>query len=243
MSPCPVFGPRGTLIRRSLETVTLGGGSLCCVIVALLLTLATGQANAALETPRNILFPASGSRVHPGEVVTVRWTPLSPRIHELELLLILDGAGNRLVRLTTQLDPSCRSYRWRVPSLPTTSARIQIRFNRGRGEELGPTSASFQILSSGATSLASLALRDGEWWVVTLAGSAAGPVPRPSQKLGTGGDAAWPLEPLASQGEQDHWGSTPFESAPYAGSRPNRPERLDGERSVGHAPVSMPQRE
>ena len=92
MSPCPVFGPWRTLIRRSLETVSLGGRSLCCVIVALLLTLVAGRAVAAPENAGRILSPAPGSCVHSGDLVTIRWTPLTSDVDEFELLLMLDGA-------------------------------------------------------------------------------------------------------------------------------------------------------
>jgi len=221
----------------------LGGRSLCCVIVALLLTLVAGRAAAAPENAGRILSPAPGSCVHSGDLVTIRWTPLTSDVDEFELLLMLDGAGNRPVRLTVQLDPSRSSYRWRVPSLPTVSARIQIRFNRGEGEELGSTSGGFQIVASGTTALASLALRDGEWWVVTLGGAAVGPMSRPHQKLATGHGMRWPLEPMASQGERDHLALMTFDSAPLTGVRHFRRRRIDDERPLGHVSAFMPQRE
>jgi len=213
------------------------------MIAALLLSLAAGPAVAAVGTSGRILSPAHGSCVHPGELVTVRWTPLASDVREFELLLMLDGAGNRPVRLTVQLDPSRCSYQWKVPSLPTSSARIQIRFSRGAGEELGSTSGSFRIQSSGATLLASLALRGGEWWVVSLGGSALGPMSRPCEKLTAGSAAAWPLEPMAPQSERDHLATITFGSARYRADRPCRSHSSHGERSLARAPASIPQRE
>ncbi len=113
-----------------------------------------------------ILFTPPGNQVRAHEVVELRWTPLGDDVDELEVLLSLDGTWEQPLRLTGQLDPHALSFEWRVPNLPTGTARIRIRFGGSSGEELAPASAPFTIVGTGSRPAAGLSWHRAEWWVV-----------------------------------------------------------------------------
>jgi hypothetical protein len=56
-------------------------------------------------------------------------------VHEMELVLSLDGGRTFPIRLTRDLAPETRAILWRVPSFPTRAARIALRV--GEGQEPG----------------------------------------------------------------------------------------------------------
>ncbi len=212
-------------------------------MVALLLILAAGPVAAGSDGGARIVFPAPGVRLHAGETVTVRWTPLDPDVREFELLLLLGGSGGSPIRLTGQLDPARRSYRWRVPALPAASAQIQIRLSRGWGEEPGSTSGSFRIVSSGKPLLAELTRREGEWWVAGLGGAESDTVIPPREGVTAGGGKIGPLEPMASQSEQDHLLAVRFSRACDPTGRPGADGRPQCGPTLGRLPTCVPQRE
>ncbi|NOZ93397.1 MAG: hypothetical protein GXP47_01495 [Acidobacteria bacterium] len=201
-------------------------------------TLPAGQ-----EPAVRFLSPEPASTVHPGQLLTVRWTPLPPDTREFELLLLLDDSTGATVRLTIELDPARRSYRWRIPNLPSSSARLQIRLSRGAGEELGTMSAPFAISSSCSTLLAGLTFHGGEWWLARTWGSSLAPiVPRRTRLAGIIGSAT-PLEPLESRWERDHvrTNHTEMTTGRTPGSGPrSHPRRRS---SPSRRPASIPQRE
>ncbi len=195
--------------------------------------------------PRDGRVPRAGAvarRCDAGEEVTVRWTPPAADVRELELLLLLDGDAAP-VRLTEQLAPQEGIYHWRVPGLPSPAARLQIRFSRGRGEELGSTSAPFRILPRQAGRLADLGRRGGEWWVVTPGAGAVGRLEPPRRGVCAELVAAWPLEPLGSSGERE-----PLLAPAWLGAGPGSNGTWLSVRPVGgsvmpRAPGDVPQRE
>ncbi len=243
MSPSPVLGPQRTPTGGSTRRRGCQRAVVSWPVVALLLLLAAGPVAAASNGGVKILSPGRDARLHAGEIVTIRWTPPDPNVREFELLLLLGGSGGSPIRLTGQLDPARRSYCWRVPALPAASARLQVRFSRGWGEQPGATSGSFRIVSSGKPVLAELMRREGEWWVASLAGNDAETVVPPRERLTAGGGKAGPLEPMASQSEQDHLLAVRFSRA----CDPTGRFGADGPRqrgpAVGRSPSAVPQRE
>jgi hypothetical protein len=214
-----------------------------CWAVALLLILVAGPVAAGSVGSVRILSPVPDARLHAGETMTIRWTPMGPDVREFELLLLLGASGGSPVRLTGQLDPGTRSYRWRVPSLPTASARIQIRLSRGWGEEPGATSGPFRIVSSGNTLLAELTRREGEWWVAGLGGSDADPVDASRERVTAGVGQVGPLEPMASQSERDHVLTVGVSETGGPTGMTGGGERTRGEPALARSPISVPQRE
>ena len=93
----------------------------------------------------------------------IEWTGLPEESDELELLLSVEGRDGA-VRVTPQLAARTGVLLWRVPNLPSTRARLTLRYGlEGREVESSP-SAEFRILRSDVAPLAAIVYRDGEWW-------------------------------------------------------------------------------
>jgi len=131
-----------------------------------------------------------------GDVVQVVWTALPEDVQELELLLLLEDARSR-IRLTEQLDPEQRAYRWRVPPLASRSARLAIRFNRGRGEEAGPESAAFTLLAPRKVEPLPVVVRAGELWATAPLVPAWSEPPLPVPQVGDPSQPLWQAAELA----------------------------------------------
>ncbi len=143
-----------------------------------------------------IVVPAPGAVLTAGEAVEVRWTDLPPDTEEFELLLYLDDGAPSL-RLTEQLDPGLRRFLWRVPALPSSEARLAIRFNRGRGEEGGPASGRFRIVARARTVPAAVTFRQGEWWAAPPASASPAVADRLCRPRGPWGRSR-PTAPFAA---------------------------------------------
>jgi hypothetical protein len=171
---------RGRAERRARAVTALGA------------TLALSAAAAAAPLPLGrITAPSAGARLVPGSVVEVAWTLLPTGVEEFELLLFLgeDGAS---VRLTEQLDPALRRFRWEVPNLPSAHARLAIRFNRGDGEEPGPQSALFEIATPHPDAEPPpVAFREGELWVTATFVPARRDLPPTPPRTGAPAERAW----------------------------------------------------
>ncbi|HHQ48399.1 MAG TPA: hypothetical protein ENK19_05885, partial [Acidobacteria bacterium] len=161
--------------------------------VALLLLAVPGTLLAGPGGAARFLVPGAGARLEAGQEITVRWSALPADTREFELLLLLDETSTTTVRLTVELDPRRRTYRWKVPDLPAPSARLQIRFSRGAGEVIGATSERFEILSSSRTARPGLAFHGGEWWLVRAWESSLAPIIPPRAELGAAFEPSWPL--------------------------------------------------
>jgi hypothetical protein len=118
---------------------------------------------AALASPLRAVergdfaMPRRGSTLTAGSIVEVRWRAAGPDVRgdadEAELLLSLDGGRTFSVRVSSELPPGAASYRWRVPALAASSARLALRVGAGheRGRErIVLASGEFTIASSGA---------------------------------------------------------------------------------------------
>ena len=93
---------------------------------------------AALNAETSRLWrPAAGERVSSGGTLEARWTlsPCDPSVgDEAELLLSLDGGHSFPLRVSREVLPESGRAVWRVPSLPSSHARLALRTGR-RGED------------------------------------------------------------------------------------------------------------
>lgn len=84
-----------------------------------------------------LLSPAAGAELTAGEIATISWEASGGLEHadEWEAFLSLDGGKSYTVRLTPHLDLAIRQFSFHVPDLPTTRARLLLRFGDERREE------------------------------------------------------------------------------------------------------------
>ncbi len=157
---------------------TLAAGAATVLLVLVALPVAAGPRVAA---------PHAGTGLVPGEVVEVVWDRVEGPVEELELLLILDGAGRETVRLTRSLPPTTTSWRWRVPAIPARAARLVLRVGRDGREVEGEPGPPFRIRATGAP-CAPVTWRRGELW---LGGTGGEPPVRPGG-LAPRAAASWP---------------------------------------------------
>ena len=117
--------------------------------------------------------PSAGATLTAGSIMDVRWVASAAELElergeadEAELVLSLDGGDTFQVRISSELSPHATSYRWRVPSLPTRSARLALRVGAGRGGRherillLGPEVA----IASDSPEPEILLRGAAEWW-------------------------------------------------------------------------------
>jgi hypothetical protein len=120
------------------------------------------------ETPA-LWRPGAGERLSPGATLEARWTlpPSDPRVgDEAELLLSLDGGHSFPLRVSREVFPESGRAVWRVPSLPSTHARLALRTGR-RGEDESESvvlvGAEFEIAVTQRGGAEELFRRPGEW--------------------------------------------------------------------------------
>lgn len=113
--------------------------------------------------------PAAGERVSSGATLEARWTlsPGDPRVgDEAELLLSLDGGHSFPLRVSREVDPESGRAVWRVPSLPSSRARLALRTGR-RGEDefesIALVGAEFEIALTPRGAAEELFRGRGEW--------------------------------------------------------------------------------
>jgi len=107
--------------------------------------------------------PPAGIRA--GDVLELSWSELPAGIDECEILLSLDDGRTWPVRVSPELERAERRYRWRVPNLPSPTARLRLRLGGARGERLAPVSAAFRIEGSAAAGPPDDILREGTLWI------------------------------------------------------------------------------
>lgn len=131
-----------------------------------------GQAKAA-SPGRAFRSPLAGSRFSPGMSARVLWDRgrrsgygSGGHEEEMELLLSTDGGRTFPIRITRDLSPSTTAVLWRVPSLPTTHARLALRVGDGEGplgERIALVSEEFVIGDDEPTNAELLHSVEGEW--------------------------------------------------------------------------------
>lgn len=146
--------------RRDLRFLVLAAGAFVCSVWPV------------LAHPRQpwgeVLSPAGGEALRAGQWADVTWSSLPPRVEEFEILLSIDDGATFVLRLTPQLDPALRSYRWRVPNLPSKRARLQLRVGIDHREIEGPLGSPFEIVAAPGRAAAAAHWRDGELWATDL---------------------------------------------------------------------------
>jgi hypothetical protein len=125
--------------------------------------------SAAAQGEPEFLTPAAGDTLAAGVRHEVRWQPPSREREadiEMELLLSIDGGLTFPIRITSELPAGTTSFRWRIPAVPTASARLALRTGeegRPETERIAFLSGPFRIVAPG-TSPADLRRGPAEWW-------------------------------------------------------------------------------
>ncbi|MGE5236955.1 MAG: hypothetical protein ACM3O7_11460 [Acidobacteriota bacterium] len=189
-----------------------------------------------------IVSPSAGETVQAGQLVDVRWTPLDARVDEFELLLSLDDGDSFPIRLTERLEPGLIDHRWSVPNLPSSSARLRVRFGWGGEEHEAPIGGAFCIAAAAGDPAARLSFHEGEWWTSRVAPVSPPEVEVPERRAESQPRSEWTAS-LVSLGPRvepivaGRWAET---SAPVAVADRSRA-------SLGSAttarPLATPQRE
>jgi hypothetical protein len=133
--------------------------------------LAFGLALAATAAAEpGFLAPRSRATLAAGDVAEVRWDSpcgASWRADEVELVLSLDGGATFPIRVTSEM-PSCSSgFRWRVPSLASSHARLALRTGRQgqhETERIQIVSDEFVVVTLPAAAAEELIPGAAEWW-------------------------------------------------------------------------------
>ena len=151
----------------------------------------TSMARAAdrFETPH------AGARLGSGAPAQVAWRlsgAPEPGLREMELVLSLDGGRTFPIRVTRDLDPTTRSFAWRVPALPTRHARLALRTGRGQepdAENIRLVSEEFAIEADAASPLEAAQSVRGEWRVREALETGSTDAPPSPPALGDQGSA------------------------------------------------------
>ena len=139
------------------------GASLWLVLAGL--ALASPAAAREAGAPLRLLAPRTGATLLAGSTVELEWqAELPARVTEWEAFLSFDGGGTYPVRITPHLDRDLRRVRWQVPGVPTSEARLLLRFGDERREIYRELPHRFAIAATPGTE-----------WALTLASVAAAP--------------------------------------------------------------------
>jgi hypothetical protein len=111
------------------------------LLIALVLALALGAVApaAGLPSPVRLQAPQAGVTLRAGDTAELAWEPFARlgalgQAEEWEAFLSFDGGATYPVRITPHLDLALRRVRWQVPTIPTSDARLLLRFGDERHE-------------------------------------------------------------------------------------------------------------
>ena len=142
----------------------LSVGKVCAGTLAF---LACG-AVAVAEAREGFSPPENGALFVPDTAVQVAWsTPCLPDADESELVLSLNDGLTFDIRVSGPLTPCTANFRWRVPGVPSASARLAVRKGRkGRPEteRIILVSERFTIVPTTTPPSARLVRGAIEWW-------------------------------------------------------------------------------
>ncbi len=125
-------------------------------------------ATATLQAQVSVSPPTFGT-VRAGDTATIEWQGLPRGVEELELLLTIEGR-ELPIRVTPRLAAQAGLLLWRVPNLPSSRARLAIRYGLDGEEIENEPGAAFEILPAAGKAPAALEFRQGEWWIRESAG-------------------------------------------------------------------------
>ncbi len=133
------------------------------VCLALGLCVRGLRGGGARPAPVRLIVPRGGAVLAAGSTAELEWAPAEAfdrlsRVEEWEAFLSLDGGATYPVRITPHLDQDLRRIQFQVPPIPTTDARILLRFGDERRETAIELPERFAIADSPV--LAFLDLRD-----------------------------------------------------------------------------------
>jgi hypothetical protein len=115
------------------------------IACGLLLAFLAGALPLAAAPRVRLLAPEEGAELVAGSVAVVQWEEAPPGAEEWEAFLSVDGGRTYPLRITPHLDLSIRRFSFRVPDLPTRSARVLLRFGDERREVEVETPQRFAI--------------------------------------------------------------------------------------------------
>ncbi len=215
-------------MRARLSPLLVAGLWIGCV-AAMAAPGAASPVDAA--SPVRLVSPAAGATLVGGDTVELAWEPLPPfgdlaRVEEWEAFLSLDGGVTYPLRLTPHLDQGLRRFAWRVPSFPTSDARLLFRFGDERRETPVRLPQSFAIVAPALPS----PLGDGVWLLAHRALVAAGEPALPGQP----GVSSW------VEGSRQGGDSHLVVATGGARVGPGEVVELGGFRIEGLAPVRSP---
>jgi hypothetical protein len=133
-------------------------------IWAALVLSALGASSAqAVASARLTAGPRPGEALRAGTATILRFD-VDEEIEEMEVLLSLDGGRTFPLRVTREMSEGTHQLNWRVPNLPTTSARLALRVGtEDEGEVIRDVSPEFTILAAGTEPLEDVRPFRGEW--------------------------------------------------------------------------------
>src|SRR5213592_827006 len=109
-----------------------------------------------------IALPARPLRA--GEVLELRWSELPARVEEMEILLSVDGGRHYGLRVSPECDPATGRFRWRVPNLCTSAARLRLRLGAGGRELEAEPTRCFTIVGDGDPWGEGHVFHEPGWW-------------------------------------------------------------------------------
>jgi hypothetical protein len=213
-------------------------------IWAALVLSALGASSAqAVASSRLTARPRPGEALRAGSATTLRFD-VDEEIGEMEVLLSLDGGRTFPLRVTREMSEGTHQLNWRVPNLPTTSARLALRVGtEDEGEVIRDVSGEFTILAADTEPLEDVRPFRGEW----RAGEALAEMPSaaPFDAPGLGG-AGESIRALRHETDFDRTSNAASIGAPRDG-HPERVERMPPDSTPAPAsprvPLHVPRRE
>ena len=96
----------------------------------------------------DLIAPRAGAILEGGHETVIEWSAASLPDHaeEWEAFLSFDGGKYYAVRITPHLDAGTRQFRWRVPNVAASSARILIRVGDEKDERVVEFPQTFRIV-------------------------------------------------------------------------------------------------
>jgi len=138
--------------RTNRRCRSLAGGSIgLCIGLFLAVLLAAAFPALGVSEPSRpgirFLAPAAGAELKAGGPATIAWEAAGGLgdADEWEAFLSLDGGKTYTVRLTPHLDLAIRQFTFHVPDLPTSRARLLLRFGDERREHTVEAPGLFAI--------------------------------------------------------------------------------------------------
>jgi hypothetical protein len=98
---------------------------------------AVAHAREEGSVPVRLVSPQAGATLTGGSTVELEWAPYAEIGHaeEWEAFLSLNDGKTYPIRITPHLDLDLHRIRWQVPDIPTSAARLLLRFGDERENE------------------------------------------------------------------------------------------------------------